>query len=124
MTSEQGIWIITNENSESDVNTKSGTERSASSKGFFDDDPQTEDNQGDNGSIVSVNTLQENLAKLLNNIDESLANINEQKTKSGFKIDEIELSVGINGKGKVGILGMGAEAGSNASIKLKLKRQN
>ena len=118
MTSEKGIWIITNEKS------KSGTERSASSKGFFDDDPQSDDNQEDSTSIVPVDTLQENLAKLLNNIDESLANINEQETKSGFKIDEIELSVGINGKGKVGIWGIGAEAGSNASIKLKLKRQN
>ena len=118
MTSEKGIWIITNENSTSEI------EQNASSKGFFDDDPQTEDNQEDSASIVPVNTLQENLAKLLNNIDESLANINEQDTKSGFKIEEIELSVGINGKGKVGIWGIGAEAGSNASIKLKLKRKS
>ena len=54
----------------------------------------------------------------------SLAKIDEKETKSGFKIDEIELAVGINGKGKVGIWGIGAEAGSNASIKLKLKRKS
>ena len=118
MTTEKGIWIISNDNYDSG---ESSPETNASSKGFFDDNLQTDDNEG---SIVPANKLQENLAQLLNNIDESLAKIDEEATQSDFKIDEIELAVGINGKGKVGIWGIGAEAGSNASIKLKLKRKS
>ena len=119
MTTEKGIWIITNDNYDSG---ESSPETNASSKGFFDDDLQTDDDN--EGGIVPVNKLQENLAQLLNNIDESLAKIDEDATQSDFQIDEIELAVGINGKGKVGIWGIGAEAGSNASIKLKLKRKS
>ena len=119
MTSEKSIWIITSEENESVI------EKNGSSKGFFDDDPQTDGDQDINSSsLVPVSTLRDNLAQLLNNIDESLAQINQQETKSGFEIDEIELAVGINAKGKVGLWSVGAEAGSNASIKLKLKRKN
>ena len=118
MTSEKSIWIITSEENESVI------EKNGSSKGFFDDDPQTDEDQDINSSsLVPVSTLRDNLAQLLNNIDESLAQINQQEAKSGFEIDEIELSVGINGKGKVGLWAVSAEAGSNASMKLKLKRK-
>ena len=82
MTSANEIWIITDETSELIT-----TETNASAKGGFarghDNQPETETI---NGGLVPVETLQENLSQLLNNIDESLAKINNQETRSGFKI--------------------------------------
>jgi len=38
-------------------------------------------------------------------------------------LDEIELSVEVNGEGKISILGNGAQAGGKGAINLKFKRQ-
>ena len=46
-----------------------------------------------------------------------------QTTQSpGMRLDEIELSVEINGEGEVKLLGTGGKAGGKGAIKLKFKR--
>ena len=45
------------------------------------------------------------------------------KNNSEIALDEIELSVEINGEGKISLLGNGAKAGGKGAIKLKFKRQ-
>ena len=47
----------------------------------------------------------------------------EDKNNSEIALDEIELSVEINGEGKISLLGNGAQAGGKGAIKLKFKRQ-
>ncbi|MGK7893830.1 MAG: hypothetical protein AB4372_09450 [Xenococcus sp. (in: cyanobacteria)] len=46
----------------------------------------------------------------------------DQET-SNLKLKEIELSVEINGEGKINLLGIGGKAGSKGAIKLKLERK-
>ena len=47
----------------------------------------------------------------------------ENKNNGEIALDEIELSVEINGEGKISLLGNGAQAGGKGAIKLKFKRQ-
>ena len=47
----------------------------------------------------------------------------ENKNNGEIVLDEIELSVEINGEGKISLLGNGAQAGGKGAIKLKFKRQ-
>ena len=42
--------------------------------------------------------------------------------QSGLKLDEIEVSVEINGEGEVKLLGTGGKAGTKGGITLKFKR--
>jgi hypothetical protein len=46
----------------------------------------------------------------------------QPKSPSGYYIDEIELSLGVNAKGAVALLGK-LEAGVQSSIKVKIKRE-
>ena len=48
--------------------------------------------------------------------------VNSDEINTGaFIIDEVEVALGINGSGKVGLLGTGAEVGAQASIKVDRK---
>lgn len=47
----------------------------------------------------------------------------EKQSRNEIALDEIELSVEVNGEGKISILGNGAQAGGKGAIKLKFKRQ-
>ena len=47
----------------------------------------------------------------------------EEKPHSEIALEQIELSVEINGEGKISILGNGAQTGGKGAIKLKFKRQ-
>ncbi len=113
MAEEKGIWIITAE----DV--KPQTENKGKKGGMFADEETTIDEE--EKGIVSAETLQQNLKAFLAEIDETLGEVKTQDFKSGFKIEEIELSVGVNSKGKIGLWGIGAEVGGNVAIKLKEK---
>lgn len=115
MAEQKGIWIITAED------LKSQGENKGKKGGMFADDETAIDEE--EKGIVSAETLQQNLKAFLEEIDETLGEVKTQDFKSGFKIEEIELSVGVNSKGKVGLWGIGAEVGGNVAIKLKLKQQ-
>ena len=116
MAEEKGIWIITAEDTNSATKMKANKSRS-----FWDDDLQSASEE--EAGFISVETLQQNLSAFLANIDETLEKVNTTDLKSGFKIEEIELSVGVNGQGKIGLSAIGVQAGGNAGIKLKLKRK-
>lgn len=63
----------------------------------------------------------DSLKNTINNVSEAL---NDSVVKKGpFAIDEVEISLGIDGKGQVGLLGTGIEMGASASIKVVLKRE-
>lgn len=47
----------------------------------------------------------------------------EKQTQTEIKLDEVELSVEVNGEGKVSLLGSGVQAGGKGAIKLKFKGQ-
>lgn len=73
---------------------------------------------------VSVETLEQEMAHLLAVVDRLLIRSEEKRDrKSKMELDEIELSVEINGQGQISIIGNGAAAGGKGSIKLKFKRE-
>ncbi|MDT4875875.1 hypothetical protein FQZ97_1112770 [compost metagenome] len=68
---------------------------------------------------VDVDTLSENLKAVLSRFQ---AVLDEQPVvKSGYCVDEIEVSLGVNGKGSIALIGK-LEAGMQAGIKVKFKR--
>lgn len=75
-----------------------------------------------------VKSTEVDMAVLSDNLKAVLADfqvlLDEQpESKSGYYVDEIELSLGVNGKGSVALIGK-IEAGMQASIKVKIKRES
>ncbi|RFP59384.1 MAG: hypothetical protein BJG00_009485 [Limnothrix sp. CACIAM 69d] len=68
---------------------------------------------------VPASAIRPHMEELLKVVGTVFAQADQQP---GLALDEIELSVDINAKGQVRILGSGAEVGSTGSIKLKFKR--
>ena len=69
---------------------------------------------------VDMTVLTGNLKDVLTNFQAVLDD--QPASKSGYYVDEVELCLGVNGKGSVALIGK-VEAGMEASIKVKLKRQ-
>lgn len=75
-----------------------------------------------------IKTIEVDMAILTGNLKDVLTEfqsvLDEQpESKSGYYIDEIELCFGVNGKGSVALIGK-LEAGVQASIKVKIKRES
>ena len=102
MSEEKSIWIITEEDVEG-------------SRGLYGGYA--------NRSSLSAGKLKENIGEFLEVMQEVFAQAN-QPIELGMQLDELELSVEINGKGQVSLLGTGGEAGAKGAIKLKFKRVN
>jgi len=72
---------------------------------------------------VRVKKLEEEMAHLLQVVERLFDRTEQQANrKPKMQLDEIELSVEINGEGEVSILGTGGKAGGKGAIKLKFKR--
>jgi hypothetical protein len=68
---------------------------------------------------VDLDTLSENLKAVLSRFQ---AVLDEQPVaKTGYRVDEIEVSLGVNGKGSIALIGK-LEVGMQAGIKVKFKR--
>ncbi len=72
---------------------------------------------------ISVNKLEQEMARFLH-VVHRLFNRAEQEAdkKPGMRLDEIVLSVEINGEGKVSLIGSSAKASGKGAITLKFKR--
>jgi hypothetical protein len=71
---------------------------------------------------VEVDILEIEMSHLIDVVKRLLTRA-EKQTRNEIALDEIELSVEVNGKGQISILGNGVQAGSKGAIKLKFKRQ-
>lgn len=74
-----------------------------------------------------VKSTEVDMTVLSGNLKEVLADFQtlldkQPESKSGYYVDEIELSLGVNGKGSFALIGK-LEAGMQASIKVKIKRE-
>jgi hypothetical protein len=76
---------------------------------------------GPNPGPVQLNTelLRANLANFIETINEMLSKI--PRVTEPFKLDEIELTVEINGEGNIQLIG-GLKVGASGGITLKMKR--
>ena len=71
-------------------------------------------------SEIKVSTLAENLGRLL--ADVQAAFDGAAPSASAYQVEEIELSIGVNAKGGLALIGK-MEAGMEAGLKVKLKRK-
>jgi len=80
-------------------------------KGLLDRGPQP--------LSLETTKLKENLKAFLDSINEMLSGI--PKLTEPFKLDEIELTVEVNGEGSIQLIG-GMKVGATGGITLRLKR--
>ena len=115
----RGIWILTDETpTASDADgAKSGIDIGADY-----DQPAAKPEHGQRRSHVKAQDLKQNVSEFLEVVEEAFDQA--EKPKSKMQLDEIELSVEINGEGKVNLLGNGGKAGTKGAIKLKFKRKD
>lgn len=116
------IWIITDETPQTVVDEGS---RDATSPG----NPwskRTSSTLGATKSVrVSVQKLEAEMSRFLQIVSGLLNRVQQQvNPHSGLQLDEIELSVEVNGEGEVKLLGTGGKAGTKGAITLKFKRAN
>ncbi|MHC5611857.1 MAG: Pepco domain-containing protein [Nostoc sp.] len=72
---------------------------------------------------ISVDKLEQEMGRFLHIVHRLFQRAEQEADKkSGMQLDEIELSVEINGEGKVSLIGSGAKAGGKGAITLKFKR--
>jgi hypothetical protein len=69
---------------------------------------------------LPVGELRENIAEFMASLEELLPAAD--KTAAGMGLKSVSIAVGINGKGKVGFLGTGVEAGGSATLTLTFER--
>lgn len=73
-------------------------------------------------SEVTVNALKENMFNFLNSLDTIIKT--SPKEIGGLSLEEMEISVQIDGKGNVGITGLlGAEVATQGGIKFVLRKK-
>ena len=65
------------------------------------------------------------MADFLQVVGRVLAHVQQRSQElAGMELDEIELSVEINGEGQVSLLGTGGKVGGSSGMTLKFKRSN
>lgn len=72
---------------------------------------------------VSTQKLEAEMSRFVGIVSRLFSHAEAQvNPESGLKLDEIEVSVEINGEGEVKLLGTGGKAGTKGGITLKFKR--
>jgi len=72
------------------------------------------------GTALPVAELRKNLETFTKALESLLPAV--QSAGGGFGLKELEVAVGIDGKGHVGFLGTGVDVGAQATITLKFNR--
>lgn len=125
--SEDVIWIVTSK-TPAPV-TRDGA-RSGQDKGnpFDEDEPVDDwDEWGKQRVPVKAEKLQAEMASFLLVIGQVFNHAEQQAMQSAdgsskMQLDEIELSVEVNGEGQVSLLGTGGKVGGKGAITLRFKR--
>ena len=119
MSSEEskGIWIITNETPSSEQVT-GGKDAWDEGATYGEYPAQTE--SGKKRTLVKAEDLKQEMAEFLDVMEDILDKA--QKPQAKIRLDEIELSVEINGEGQISLLGTGGKVGGKGAINLKFKR--
>ena len=133
------IWVITQETS--DVSTNLETSSDTGSKGVQDTGGvitgrRKKTETSTKGRVaISVKTLKQNMSQFLAILGEVFFQAEQQAAEiekssqrqgklGGIQLEQIELSVDINAKGEVNLLGIGGgEVGGKGAIKLTFKRK-
>ena len=128
------IWIITEETSETstttnETSTTSGTRGSGDTGGRLGAETTEEIivSRKENELVITrrkaveVATLKQEMKGFLQAMREMLDEADEPNSK--IQLQEVELSVEINGEGKVSLFGVGGKAGGKGAMTFKFKRK-
>ncbi|NEP10094.1 MAG: hypothetical protein F6K14_07730 [Symploca sp. SIO2C1] len=74
------------------------------------------------GMPVAAQKLKQEMGKFVEVVGEVFSQTEQLRT--GMQLEEIELSVEINGEGKVSLFGIGGKTGGKGAMTLKFKRQD
>ena len=118
MPKNKGIWIITSETPSQEI----PKGQKAGGGGYSYEDSVEDADTNSQQHWVEAEVLQSNMNQFLEVLGETFDQAEQNYSK--IQLDEIELTVEINGKGQVGLLGTGGEVGGKGAIKLKFKRNN
>ena len=115
------IWVISRETPE--TSTFDGSRSSEDTGGLLDDTTYEE------GDIVSTQRRSVEVDKLKREMKDFLQAMREildeaEQPESKMQLNEVELSVEINGQGQIGLLGIGGQIGGKGAMTLKFKRRD
>ena len=111
----KGIWIITE-----DIAAKGGKDGSIDTGPDFSQ-PSQESKNGKKRTHIKAEDLKQNMSEFLEVVEDAFDRTDKPKSK--IELDELELSVEINGSGEVSLFGTGGkleqkeELNSNSSAK-------
>ena len=73
---------------------------------------------------VQMDVLEAQMTRLLKQVGTVLGNASQSAGEvAGMELDEVEISVEINGQGEVSLMGIGGQAGATGAMTLKFKRK-
>ena len=121
--SDNVIWIITEPPNPPTVPPPiPGTSRGDQRLNPFGESLAPTSNQRQYAIPVQVDKLEQNMTTFLSNMGRVLNRARQSASEvAGMELEEIELSVEINGEGQVNLLGSGVKASSKGAMTLKFK---
>ena len=122
MSEEKGIWLITEETiAEEEISGGKSGRDSGASYGELDREVVTRKTTRKRTQLSSSD-LKANMSEFLEVVEEAFEKA--EKPSSRMRLEELELSVEINGEAEVSLLGNGGKAGAKGAITLKFKRKD
>jgi hypothetical protein len=116
------IWIIVEETSQTETTTGSRSGRDTGGRlGETREVEITEEAVSTQHRAVEVTKLKEEMQGFLQAMKEILEEADQPSAK--IQLDEVQLSVEINGEGKVSLFGVGGKAGGKGAMTFKFKRK-
>ena len=115
------IWIVTDE---TPVNTGISGQKNAQDTGnpYADLEENLVVRPPRKGIPVAAEKLERGMSEFVEIMGRVLKHTREStKALDGMTLDEIELSVEVNGEGQLSLLGMGGKAGAKGAMTLKFK---
>lgn len=113
---EDYIWIVTDSVPE-------GTRGGDTPRNPYDDVPRTTTIARRPGVPVPAAKLEQGMVDFLNTMGRVLKQAQAKAQEiGGMELDEIELSVEVNGEGQLSLLGSGASVGGSSAITLRFKK--
>lgn len=119
----KSIWIITERTpATATVDSGDGAKMPMDMGGHYELYPEPESKDSDREqTLVKAEQLKREMSEFLDAMQEVLELA--ERPKSKMQLDEIELSIEINGEGKVSLLGTGGKIGGKGGMTLKFKRK-
>ncbi|BAZ38140.1 hypothetical protein NIES4101_40750 [Calothrix sp. NIES-4101] len=127
MEDANSIWIVTDDIPQ--ISLPDGIKGGNNRSGGWGEETAPDTRGVETTVPVDAEKLEQEMSRFLSVVDKVFTRA-EQETqakpgkKSGIQLDEIELSVEINGEGQVKLLGSGAKAGVKGGIKLTFRRKS